>query len=277
MRYEEARPAAPIVDDVRCYWFLAEESASDAGPHTATGDASDADPALPDGSPELILNLADPFIAVAADGAERVQPLAFLVGQITGPYLVRPSGRVDLVGIRLEACGATWLAADLRLLTDTFVDVAEAHRGALERLRAELREHATPAARAAALDRVLPALIAAGRRADWRVREAVREMRASHGPVHIGALAARLRTTPRTLQRHFATDVGITPKLLTRIVRFQRVFSAWREDPASLARVASDCGYYDHAHLVRDFRELAGVAPARFLLDQPEFTRFFTN
>lgn len=64
-------------------------------------------------------------------------------------------------------------------------------------------------------------------------------------------LAKRLGTTPRTLQRRFATDVGITPKLLARIVRFQRVFSEWRADPTSLSRVAAECGYYDHAQLVR--------------------------
>jgi transcriptional regulator GlxA family with amidase domain len=109
------------------------------------------------------------------------------------------------------------------------------------------------------------------------VRAAVREIRASGGLVDVGALAPRLGIVSRTLQRRFATDVGITPKLLARIVRFQRVFSAWREDPSTLSRVAAECGYFDHAHLVRDFRELAGVAPARFLPNQPEFTRFFTS
>jgi AraC-like DNA-binding protein len=71
--------------------------------------------------------------------------------------------------------------------------------------------------------------------------------------------------------------VGITPKLLARIVRFQRVFSEWRADPKRLSRVAAECGYFDHAHLVRDFRELAGVPPAAFLPNQPEFTGFFTS
>jgi AraC-like DNA-binding protein len=241
----------------------------------ATGET--ADPAFPDGSPELILNLADPFIAIDAEGRERSQPLAFLVGQITGPFHVRPSGRVDLVGIRLEACGATWLAENVGSLTDDYIDVGRVHGGALGRLRDELIICTSPEDRAARLDRALEPLIFSGRAPDPRVRAAVREIRASGGLVDIRQLAVDLRTTPRTLQRHFATDVGITPKMLARIVRFQHVFSAWREDSTTLSRVAAECGYFDHAHLVRDFRELAGEAPASFLADQPEFTRFFTS
>lgn len=268
MRYEEVAPAAEVAAEVRCFWFLSGE-----GPE----DETKADPAFPDGSPELILNLGDPFIAVATDGSERVQPLAFLVGQITAPFAVRPSGRADLVGVRLESFGATWLAQDLSAVTDDFVDVGQECGGAIDRLRAALTRSAGIDARAVRINEALAPLISTGRRADWRVRDAVREIRSTHGLVDLAELADRLKTTPRTLQRHFARDVGITPKLLARIVRFQRVFSAWREDPTSLSLVAAECGYYDHAHLVRDFRELAGVAPARFLPNQPEFTRFFTS
>lgn len=257
-------PAPALRDVVRCYWFL-------RGP--VSGGVPE--PALPDGSPELILNLADPFLAVAPDGSERPQPRCFLVGQITGPFVVRPSGAVDLVGVRLEACGATWLCDDLRALTDDFVDV-EPTLPALAKSVARAGAGGA-SARARVLDAALPRLVRGGRAPDWRVRDAVSEIRSTHGSVDLGDLASRLGTSPRSLQRLFARDVGITPKRLARIVRFQHVFGAWREDPTRLSRVAAECGYFDHAHLVRDFRELAGVAPARFLPNQPAFTRFFTG
>ena len=55
----------------------------------------------------------------------------------------------------------------------------------------------------------------------------------------------------------------MTPKLLARILRFQHAIgligsgSGWAE-------VAATCGYYDQAHLIRDFNQFAGAAPGEF-------------
>lgn len=266
MEYAELPPAESLRETVRCYWFL-------QGP---AGEGA-ADPALPDGSPELILTVGDPFIYTPLQGRARRQPRTMLVGQVTAPFHVRPSGRVDLVGVRLEAGGALWLEPSIAGFTNSYRDVSKMQGGALERLRRELMGVGSLEDRARRLDAVLAPLIAKGPRADWRVRHTVAAMRAAHGLVEVEALASAVRSTARTLQRLYAAEVGITPKLLARIVRFQRVFAAWRAEPESLSRVAAACGYFDHAHLVRDFRELAGVAPARFLPNQPEFTRFFTS
>lgn len=263
MEYREYPAPVEVEGLVRCLWTL-----------TGDGRTADAEPALPDGSPELIVNLGDPFLHRDAAGLSRTQPAAFLVGQISGPFHVRPTGRVALVAARLEAHGATALAADLRPLCDTWIDLST--HPVLEELRRAAKD-AAPLELALRLGVLLPGLLLQGRQADWRVAAAVGRIRASGGAEDVGDIAAALRCSPRTLQRLFQRDVGITPKALARIVRFQRVFGAWREDPHSLARVAGECGYSDHSHLVRDFRELAGMPPASFLANQPAFSRFFTG
>lgn len=268
MRYLESLPSDPASGPVRCYWFLSGSAAADA--------AGTADPALPDGSPELILNLADPFHAVAADGRTVAQPLAMLVGQITRPFVVRPGSRVDLAAVRLEAFGMTPFIADASSLTDRFIDVAPLFDGRIEVARRRLAETADPTARAAILDALMTEIRVLGRAPDDRVISAVRAIREAHGIVLLDGLAASLGLTMRTLQRRFAGDVGISPKLLARMVRFQRVFAVWRDDRPSLARVAAECGYFDESHLARDFRDLAGLPPAAFLRTIPEFTRNFT-
>ncbi len=82
----------------------------------------DAVPALPDGSPELIFNLADPFQAFAVEGVGQVQPPIMLVGQISAPFVVGPTGRVDLVAVRLQSYGAALLHPPVSLLTDGWTD-----------------------------------------------------------------------------------------------------------------------------------------------------------
>jgi transcriptional regulator GlxA family with amidase domain len=59
------------------------------------------------------------------------------------------------------------------------------------------------------------------------------------------------------LERMFAREVGLPPKTFARIVRFQGVLRGAGDRTA----IALACGYYDQAHLIRDFKEFAGEAP----------------
>ncbi|MFN0179657.1 MAG: DUF6597 domain-containing transcriptional factor [Gemmatimonadales bacterium] len=266
MDYREIPPAEPLRGLIRCYWFLTGRGGHRAG---------SADPALPDGSPELIFNLADPFHAFRGDEPPVAQPMTMLVGQITAPLVVGPTGRVDMVAVRFEPFGAAILCDHLATITDRWLG-GEDLDPALGSLRAALGS-AAPSDRPALLDRHLTQLVRERRGPDARVVRAVRAIRDGDGAVTLHRLTRELGTTTRTLQRLFASEVGISPKLLARITRFQRVFSAWRRDPRSLAQVAVACGYYDQSHLVHDFRDFAGAAPAAFLASQPEFTAFFTD
>lgn len=266
MRYRETVPAEGLRSLIRCYWFL-----SGAAPEAP----APAEPALPDGCPELILNLAAPFTGSISNAPARRQPITMLVGQITGPIRVRPTGPIDLVGVRFEPFGAAMLGLPLAALTDRWVDARGLVGGQLGELRNRLRS-GDGAERAGVLDRLLTKVAAAATGPDPRVVAAVRAICQSDGAVPLDRLAAELGVSARTLQRLFAAEVGISPKLLARIARFQRVWAAWKEDPGNLARVAVACGYFDQPHLARDFRQFAGAAPAAFLAETPAFTAFFT-
>lgn len=266
MNYHEIVPTQALREWVRCYWFL-------TGDRPAPEEAGD--PALPDGSPELIFHLGDRYRALRQSGWV-LQPQAMLVGQITRPFVVAPTGVSDVVAVRFEPHGATAFGSHLADLTNDWLDYDPDPPSAVVALRTALEAVSGPTARAAAFDRHLPAMLASGRQPDPRVVQAVRAIRAGDGAVSLAAVAKGEAVSPRTLQRLFPRDVGVSPKLLARITRFQRVFAAWRADPSTVARVAVQCGYFDQAHLVRDFRELAGAAPAEFLARLPEFTAFFT-
>jgi transcriptional regulator GlxA family with amidase domain len=70
----------------------------------------------------------------------------------------------------------------------------------------------------------------------------------------------------RQLRRRFGASVGLGPKALAGVLRFQRfLVLAGRADPGGLARLAADAGYSDQSHLVRESRRLAGVAPSALL------------
>jgi transcriptional regulator GlxA family with amidase domain len=80
----------------------------------------------------------------------------------------------------------------------------------------------------------------------------------------------------RTLQRRFRSEIGISPRMLQRLVRFRRAFRMLSGPrPMSLARAAVLAGYFDQSHMTRDFRRFAGSAPARFFQAEPELAEAF--
>jgi len=80
------------------------------------------------------------------------------------------------------------------------------------------------------------------------------------------------------MQRVFARDLGISPKLYARIVRLNAVLATLDEtERARAVDLALDAGYFDQAHLLRDFRLLAGRTPSVGRDADGEMARHFTH
>jgi transcriptional regulator GlxA family with amidase domain len=113
-------------------------------------------------------------------------------------------------------------------------------------------------------------------RIDSRVGFAVDAIQRSRGRLSIDSLAEAAGLTRRHLERRFLPAVGITPKRLARLARFQHALRVLGgESPPSGADTALACGYADQSHFIRDFRSIAGCSPGEHLLQQGELTGFF--
>jgi AraC-like DNA-binding protein len=90
-----------------------------------------------------------------------------------------------------------------------------------------------------------------------------RRLMQTQGCVPIGELTAELGWSRKRLAARFHEQVGLTPKSLARILRFERAKALLaRDDRLDLARLALECGYYDQAHLSHEFRRISGTTPA---------------
>ena len=113
MRYREIPPSGALGRMVECFWTLEGEAGPVAGPERI----------LPDGCIELILNFSAEFQQHYNDGP-RLQPRNFLVGQMTGPIVISPTGRVELLGIRFHPGGTLpFMRVPLHEVTDQVVEV----------------------------------------------------------------------------------------------------------------------------------------------------------
>ena len=87
--------------------------------------------------------------------------------------------------------------------------------------------------------------------------------------VAVRAVAEQAGLSHRRLVEVFRAEVGMTPKLYSRVRRFQKARLLALKAP-DWARVAADCGYFDQSHLIRDFLEFSGLTPAEYLRRQSE-------
>jgi AraC-like DNA-binding protein len=95
-----------------------------------------------------------------------------------------------------------------------------------------------------------------------------------HGAVRFALHAVGVGLSQRRFIEVFKTEVGLTPKLLHRVQRFQRVLALARRATApDWSRLALDCGYFDQSHLIRDFVAFSGFSPAEFLRHQQVLQR----
>ncbi len=254
--YRELLPPPHLQAHIKCIWRL-------AGPRV---DVAMAEPIVPDGCVELVLNLADPFIRHIADEGSHRQPRRLVAGQITRAINVGPSGRMDLWGIRFHPwSAAAFFGVSGDELRDRFLALDEAG-GSLDRDLADLEGLHGDDAR---YDAIISALSKHAKRVapvDGVLPQLVNLVERGHETMSVAGLARHVGLSTRRVQVCFRDSVGLSPKQLLRIARFQRALAVARARPTlAWSAVAARAGYYDQAHLIHESHEIVGCTPSVLL------------
>jgi AraC-like DNA-binding protein len=228
--YRELSPPAELRGHLACLWVQVTDGI--AARHDV----------VPDACSDII----------SIDGAAPV-----VVGPATRTVTVELPPRTMIVGARFRPGSA---AAALGMAMDGVVDrdvaLADVWRDTNE--LADGVAEGTIATRLAALERELTRRLA-GRAVDRFARLAV-DWLAGNPDGQVSALAGDLGLGDRQLRRRITAATGYAPKLLHRILRFQRLLVGMHRG-GSLARLAADAGYLDQPHMTREVHELAGMTP----------------
>jgi len=231
---------------------------------------------LPDGAMELIINLGDPQALCALDEPERrtVFRRSWISGERMEPILVDEVGHVHLVGIRLRAGGGwPFLGIPAREFSGQVVELDNVLGPEINKLRERLGEKTTDDAR---FDLLEEWLLRRQRTPPTRaVTYALRVIQQGADAVRIGRMAGEIGISHKHLLREFDRCVGLTPKTFARICAFQRVIhSVGHKTQVEWADTAARCGYYDQAHLIREFRAFSGLTPTAYLMKRGPFLNY---
>jgi AraC-like DNA-binding protein len=229
---------------------------------------------FPDGTCELVVMFDEPH----RDGDSAVLapfPRVCINGFRTRPsVVVAPRGRCRVLGIRFAPRGAfALLRPHVREILDVTIDLRDALGNASEELgeRCAAAALVSPwnAARNAsavvrAAERWAAERIGADRNEDSLLQLASRIADAACGPIAVDELGAALGISRSVFAQRFRDRTGLTPKRFARILRFRHALSLLA-GANGIARVAAEAGYYDQAHMYRDFDEFAAMTPGAFM------------
>ena len=113
------------------------------------------------------------------------------------------------------------------------------------------------------LDRLLARSLVDGPEPPAEVAWAWQRLVAARGAVEVGVLAREVGWSRRHFGERFRQELGLSPKVAARVLRFERACQLLKlARRPSLAAVAARCGYFDQAHLTRDWHQLAGCSPS---------------
>jgi len=231
---------------------------------------------LPDGAVELIINLGDSQTLCALDNPNQrtIFRRSWISGERTEPILIDEAGYVHLVGIRLRPGGGwPFLAIPMREFSGQVVDLENVLGREINDLRDSLGEQATDDARFDLLERWLRTR---QRTPPTRaVTYVLRAIQQGADPVRVGRMADEIGISHKHLLREFDRCVGLRPKIFSRLCAFQRVIqSVGHRTEIEWADTAAKCGYYDQAHLIREFRAFSGLTPATYLCKRGSFLNY---
>ena len=265
MHREFLRPGEPLSRFVELLWYYQNEPT-----------AHSKERLMPDGCSSLVINLAEDTIRVY-DAEDTRKVTRFSRSIFSGPrsecFAIDTDEQVCVLGVSFHAGGA---APFLRF------PVEEVHNVSLDldvlwgRLAQEVRDRVycapTPMAKLRLLEGVLLQQASGMLEGHPVVEYATRTIILAPQIARIAEVVQATGFSSRRFIEVFRQHVGMTPKLFCRVRRFQRVLQRITSGrPVHWTDVALDCGYFDQAHFIHDFRNFSGVNPTKYLADHSGF------
>lgn len=194
------------------------------------------------------------------------EPRALVYGVDRGLFVRRLEGRGQVLGVKFRpGCFRPFIDGPVSALADRRIPAAELLGPVVDEVNRAVLGSADTDGMVRAAEEFLEPLLPEPDPVAEQAAAMVGRITADPGLFRVDQAAEKLHVSVRTLQRLFAEYVGASPKWVLRRARLHeaaaRADLGTRIDWSSLA---DDLGYYDQAHLTRDFTAAVGVSPARY-------------
>ena len=250
-------PAKPPLDQfIQCYWYVDLQV-----PYTR-------EKILPTGTIELIINFGSPHRKYnAAETEYDLMQDCWVSGFQTGFIVNEPVAETRMMGVRFKPGGAyPFLGLPISEVTDFVLDLDHLWGAFATEVRNRLLAQPSITAQFSMLEKILFERLNQQKMDVAAVDFAIQSIYAAGGNLPLRALSDHIGISQKHLNHQFKKMVGVSPKQLSRIVKFQQVLNQINPTvPIDWSQIAYDCQYYDQSHFNRDFASFTGMSPTRYV------------
>lgn len=265
MRFSSRKPTALLSDFVDNFWHYEGYQAEHVNERI-----------LPTGTMELVINLLEDELRIYdAEHPDRCSRYsgAVVSGAYWKGFVSDTREEAFIMGIHFKPGGAfPFFGVPADELAEMHVDLETLWGSSARRLRERLYEAPAPDERFHLLEEALIDHLFRPLEHHYAISAALEDL-ARHVDATVRDIARNTGLSERRFIQVFKSEVGVTPKLFSRVQRFQRARAIihGQEKTADWSDIAIECGYFDQSHLIRDFQEFSGISPAAYLRQYRSF------
>ncbi len=261
MNYQTYQAHPDLTALIKCYWTLEVPAEAEAPKQRI----------ISDGCLEMAFVLGDDINRYTSDNTYILQPRAMVIGQITEPFFIQPTGYVNTFAIRFYPYGfANFINKPIKELSNTETPITYLFdNNVASLLEQRIMEAKDTKERIIIIEDFLLTELNRKSTLDKIVQTTVEALVTTNGSISINHIIKSDIANRRQLERKFASQVGLSPKQLAKVIRLQAALKMLlNEKSEKLSSIAYESEYYDQAHFIRDFKEFTGISPTAFLEDK---------
>jgi AraC-like DNA-binding protein len=258
MELQTFAPSDMLKPYIKHYWiFTTDQAVNDA--------------LYPSGYLELAINISEGNVISVLNERYINMPPVEVLGQLTSPGRIIASGGTTLLVTRFHP-HATSLFFPNRIsdFTNDSVDLLDVFKADAVDLHSRIMDQQTLLKKIGVLDAFLVAQLAKSKKtlAQLQLIASICDYARVNGDItDMEQISAKYGFSERYIQKLFLDYIGVTPKRFFNIRRFNKSLELVRDATRSLTSIAYECGYYDQAHFIKEFKTFTGLTPSQ--LQQP--------
>ncbi|MDD7912970.1 AraC family transcriptional regulator [Polaribacter ponticola] len=262
-------PNLDLTEYVKRYWTLDGEKENTPLKNTI----------VPDGTMKLIFHYGDTYKHHSQGGEITILPNCFLIGQLTKPYVIEPTGITGSFVVQFKPNGfLPFTTIPIKEMENTAIPLDKLFGEKGKKLGEQiLNANATPT-RIQIVETFLFKELSNKKTIDNIVKSTVETIFNTNGQFSVNEFSTSKNISRRQLSRKFSSVIGLSPKQLAKTIRIQATLKTLlNKEQASLTDLAYENEYFDQAHFIKDFKEFTGLTPKEFYGEDLKMSLIFDS